>query len=86
MGFRVVQSIVAAAAAALTLSAGAAEITGAGASFPAPVYAKWAEAYEKATGTRINYQSIGSSGGLRGGPGGPPGVDAVGDRAAGPRA
>ena len=47
------------------LSAGAAEITGAGASFPAPLYAKWAEAYAKATGTRMNYQSIGSSGGLR---------------------
>ncbi len=43
----------------------AAEITGAGASFPAPVYAKWADAYNKATGTRMNYQSIGSSGGLK---------------------
>jgi phosphate transport system substrate-binding protein len=43
----------------------AAEITGAGASFPAPVYAKWAEAYQKATGHRVNYQSIGSSGGMR---------------------
>lgn len=42
-----------------------AEITGAGATFPAPVYAKWAEAYQKATGNRINYQSIGSSGGIR---------------------
>ena len=54
-----------AASALLALSAVAAEITGAGASFPAPIYAKWAEAYEKATGTRMNYQSIGSSGGLR---------------------
>ena len=43
----------------------AAEITGAGASFPAPLYAKWAEAYNKATGNRMNYQSIGSSGGIR---------------------
>ena len=43
----------------------AAEITGAGASFPAPVYAKWAEAYQKATNSRVNYQSIGSSGGVR---------------------
>jgi phosphate transport system substrate-binding protein len=43
----------------------AAEITGAGASFPAPVYAKWAEAYQKATGNRVNYQSMGSSGGVR---------------------
>jgi phosphate transport system substrate-binding protein len=43
----------------------AADITGAGASFPAPLYAKWAEAYNKATGNRVNYQSIGSSGGIR---------------------
>jgi phosphate transport system substrate-binding protein len=43
----------------------AAELTGAGATFPAPVYAKWAEAYQKATGNRMNYQSIGSSGGIR---------------------
>jgi phosphate transport system substrate-binding protein len=43
----------------------AAEVTGAGASFPAPVYAKWAEAYQKASGNRVNYQSIGSSGGMR---------------------
>lgn len=43
----------------------AADITGAGASFPAPLYAKWAEAYNKASGNRVNYQSIGSSGGIR---------------------
>ena len=43
----------------------AAEVTGAGASFPAPVYSKWAEGYQKATGNKVNYQSIGSSGGLR---------------------
>jgi phosphate transport system substrate-binding protein len=41
------------------------EITGAGATFPAPIYAKWAEAYQKAKGVRMNYQSIGSSGGIR---------------------
>jgi len=41
------------------------EITGAGATFPAPVYAKWAEAYQKTTGVKMNYQSIGSSGGIR---------------------
>ena len=41
------------------------DVTGAGASFPAPVYAKWADAYNKATGTRINYQSVGSSAGIR---------------------
>ena len=43
----------------------AAEITGAGASFPAPVYAKWAEAYQKATSNKVNYQSIGSGGGIK---------------------
>lgn len=40
-------------------------ITGAGATFPYPVYAKWAEAYNKSTGVTLNYQSIGSSGGIR---------------------
>ena len=57
-----------AAAALATLAMGsalAADITGAGATFPFPVYAKWAEAYKKATGIGLNYQSIGSSGGLR---------------------
>ena len=43
----------------------AAEITGAGASFPAPIYAKWADGYNKATGNKINYQSIGSGGGIK---------------------
>ena len=43
----------------------AAEVTGAGASFPAPIYARWADAYQKATGNRINYQSIGSGGGIK---------------------
>ncbi|OQW40323.1 MAG: phosphate ABC transporter substrate-binding protein [Proteobacteria bacterium SG_bin4] len=45
--------------------AGAADITGAGATFPYPVYAKWADAYHKATGVRMNYQSIGSGGGIK---------------------
>jgi phosphate transport system substrate-binding protein len=43
----------------------AADITGAGATFPAPVYNKWADAYQKATGTKVNYQGIGSSGGIK---------------------
>jgi len=50
------------------LFAGAAQaidITGAGASFPYPIYAKWADAYKKATGTGLNYQSIGSGGGIK---------------------
>lgn len=48
---------------ALTLSAHAVNVTGAGASFPYPVYAKWAAAYHKETGKQVNYQSIGSGGG-----------------------
>lgn len=42
-----------------------ADITGAGATFPYPIYAKWAEAYKKQTNINLNYQSIGSSGGIR---------------------
>jgi len=41
------------------------EITGAGASFPFPIYAKWAEAHKAKTGVSLNYQSIGSSGGIK---------------------
>ena len=41
------------------------DVTGAGASFPAPVYAKWADAYAKATGVHINYQSVGSGAGIK---------------------
>jgi phosphate transport system substrate-binding protein len=55
---------------ALTLTAAASlaaaqDATGAGASFPAPVYAKWADSYNKATGARINYQSVGSGAGVK---------------------
>ncbi len=46
-------------------NAQALDITGAGASFPAPIYSKWADAYQKASGNRVNYQSIGSGGGIR---------------------
>ncbi len=49
--------------AAASLSVHAADITGAGASFPYPIYAKWAAQYQQETGNRINYQSIGSGGG-----------------------
>jgi len=45
--------------------AAAQDVTGAGASFPAPLYAKWAADYNKATGVKINYQSVGSGAGLR---------------------
>lgn len=56
-----------AAVSALTLASAthAADITGAGATFPYPIYAKWAEAYKKSTNIGLNYQSIGSSGGIR---------------------
>jgi phosphate transport system substrate-binding protein len=55
------------AAAALTLAAPAAAqtLTGAGATFPNPIYTKWFDAYNKKTGVQINYQSIGSGGGIR---------------------
>ena len=50
---------------AFSVSALAADITGAGATFPYAVYAKWAEAYQAATGNKVNYQAIGSSGGVK---------------------
>jgi len=43
----------------------ASNLTGAGGTFPAPVYAKWADAYQKETGNQVNYQGIGSSGGVK---------------------
>ena len=52
-------------ASVLTIIVQAADITGAGATFPYPIYAKWAEAYEKQSGAKLNYQSIGSSGGIK---------------------
>jgi len=50
---------------AVAVASWAADITGAGATFPYPMYAKWAEVYKKETGIGLNYQSIGSSGGIR---------------------
>ncbi|HEB80775.1 MAG TPA: phosphate ABC transporter substrate-binding protein PstS, partial [Chromatiales bacterium] len=47
------------------VAGGGTEISGAGATFPYPIYAKWAEAYHKSTGVRFNYQSIGSGGGIK---------------------
>jgi phosphate transport system substrate-binding protein len=52
-------------AAASILPAGALDISGAGATFPYPIYAKWADAYKKETGNGLNYQSIGSGGGIK---------------------
>ena len=51
--------------AAIILPAAAVEISGAGATFPYPIYAKWADAYKKDTGVGLNYQSIGSGGGIK---------------------
>jgi phosphate transport system substrate-binding protein len=51
--------------AALVATQALADITGAGATFPYPIYAKWADAYKKATGVGMNYQSIGSGGGIK---------------------
>src|SRR6201999_2900876 len=50
---------------ASVLSAHAGDISGAGATFPFPIYAKWAEAYKKDTGNGLNYQAIGSGGGIK---------------------
>jgi phosphate transport system substrate-binding protein len=53
------------AAAVFSLPALAVDITGAGATFPYPIYSKWADAYKKTTGAGMNYQSIGSGGGIK---------------------
>ena len=53
------------AAGAASIAARAADISGAGATFPYPIYAKWADAYKKLTGVGLNYQSIGSGGGIK---------------------
>ena len=60
-----VKAIVAAGLVAASTSAFAADITGAGATFPFPIYSKWADAYKKETGNGLNYQSIGSGGGIK---------------------
>lgn len=57
--------LVAGALIALIGTSAQAQITGAGATFPAPVYAKWAEAYKAATGASLNYQAVGSGGGIK---------------------
>jgi phosphate transport system substrate-binding protein len=60
-----VKAIVAAGLVAASTSAFAADITGAGATFPFPLYSKWADSYKKETGNGLNYQSIGSGGGIK---------------------
>jgi len=63
-GFQM-KRLIASILATISITVSAADITGAGATFPYPIYAKWAEAYSKQTGVNLNYQSIGSSGGIR---------------------
>ena len=53
------------ALAATVLPVAAVDISGAGATFPYPLYSKWADAYKKETGVSLNYQSIGSGGGIK---------------------
>jgi phosphate transport system substrate-binding protein len=60
-----VKALVAAGLVAASTSAFAADITGAGATFPFPIYSKWADAYKKETGNGLNYQSIGSGAGIK---------------------
>ncbi|WP_313703803.1 phosphate ABC transporter substrate-binding protein PstS [Massilia sp.] len=60
------KTMIAGAAAAMVMtSAFAADVTGAGATFPYPIYAKWAESYKAATGVGMNYQSVGSGAGIK---------------------
>src|SRR4051795_5213540 len=58
-------ALVAAVATSASVAVRAADISGAGATFPYPIYAKWADAYKKETGIGMNYQSIGSGGGIK---------------------
>src|ERR1044071_3495036 len=67
MNFLSVRPVLTAAAATLSFAAAAqaADISGAGATFPYPIYSKWAAAYKTQTGVGLNYQSIGSGGGIK---------------------
>src|SRR3984957_816120 len=58
-------ALVGAAATVAYIGAQAADISGAGATFPYPIYSKWADTYKKETGNGLNYQSIGSGGGIK---------------------
>ncbi len=65
MSFQMIRTTAAAVLALVSFSALADDVTGAGATFPAPLYAKWASAFNTATGVRINYQSVGSGAGIK---------------------
>ena len=60
-----IATVCATLALATGVGAHAGDLTGAGATFPAPVYAKWAETYRAQTGIGLNYQAIGSGGGIK---------------------
>jgi len=61
-----IRTLIGAAVIAASVSyASAGDISGAGATFPYPIYAKWADTYKKDTGNGLNYQSIGSGGGIK---------------------
>jgi len=64
MRFIAARAAVAVALGGAAALAGAQDVTGAGASFPAPVYSQWADAYHRASGARVNYQSVGSGAGI----------------------
>jgi phosphate transport system substrate-binding protein len=61
----VLTAALAAGLSALTGAAKAQELTGAGATFPAPIYQRWFQEYGQAHGVQINYQAIGSGGGIK---------------------
>ena len=63
--FQLKSWFIAAGFSAVSMLSLAGDITGAGATFPFPVYSKWSEAYKEKTGVGVNYQSIGSSGGIK---------------------
>ncbi|MEY4766899.1 MAG: hypothetical protein RI907_3572 [Pseudomonadota bacterium] len=65
MNFKMIRTAAAAALVLISSAAMADDVTGAGATFPAPLYAKWASAYNQAAGVRINYQSVGSGAGIK---------------------
>ena len=65
MLFHLLRGVALGAALVASAAASAQDVTGAGATFPAPIYAKCSDAYNKATGARINYQSVGSGAGIR---------------------
>ncbi|MEB0133983.1 phosphate ABC transporter substrate-binding protein PstS [Actimicrobium sp. CCC2.4] len=63
---KIIKSLLLAAGSAMAMSSAVAvDMTGAGATFPYPIYSKWAESYKKTTGNGLNYQSIGSGGGIK---------------------